>query len=207
MLRLVTSCAIIFVLGGCANKGMDLAQCRTADWRAIGYEDGNRGRNAAVFGAHRKNCAGHGVTPNFEAYMTGHSRGIAEFCRPRNAYRLGTSGYRYGGACPVGLEAAFLDAHADGYGLYQRRVSVNRLRKRISRKHRRSKSIEQLLAKNTAALVSSQTPPSRRLFIGVEIKHLTEERIDIERSISELEIELEQARSDYQSYSKSLAHP
>jgi hypothetical protein len=184
---------------------MDKAECRTADWRSVGYEDGRKGLSETALGSHRKACADHGVTPDFTAYMDGHGRGIAQFCRPQNGYRLGTNGYRYGGVCPAALEAAFLDAHADGFGLYKRRATVNRLRKRINRKHNRSKTIERLLANKTASLISHRTLPSQRLTIGVEIKQLTEERFQIERSIEELEIDLEQARRDYQGYSESLA--
>ena len=205
MLRLITSCAFALVLSGCAGAGMDQAQCRTADWRAIGYEDGSQGRSGTALGKRRKNCAGHGVTPNFAAYMEGHGHGIAEFCRPQNGYRLGTRGYRYGGVCPAALEDTFLAAHADGLGLHQRRATVNRLRKRITRKHRRSKTIERLMAKKTTALVLSQTPPSKRLILGVELKQLTEERIEIEWSIGQLQIDLEQAQHDYRGYRESLA--
>jgi hypothetical protein len=206
MLRLITSCALALILAGCAGKAMDQAQCGTADWRAIGYEDGSQGRGATALGQRRKACADHGVTPNFEAYMAGHGRGIAAFCRPQNGYRLGTRGYRYGGMCPADLEGAFLDAHADGLGLYQRRATVNRLRKRINRNHNRSKKIERQMAKKTASLVSRQIPPSLKLTIGVELKQLTEERIAIERSISQLENDLRRARQDYRGYSDSLAH-
>ena len=205
MLRLITSCALALLLGGCAGTGMDQAECRTADWRAIGYEDGSQGRSGTMLGKRRKACADHGVTPNFATYMDGHGHGIAEFCRPQNGYRLGARGYRYRGVCPAGLEDAFLAAHADGLGLHQRRATVNRLRKRITRKHRRSKTIERLMAKKTTALVLSQTPPSKRLILGVELKQLTEERIEIEWSIGQLQIDLEQAQHDYRGYRESLA--
>ncbi len=58
--------AIFFTLAGCAS-GMDSAECVTADWRAIGYEDGSQGRGTGAFAARRKACADHGVTPKFEA--------------------------------------------------------------------------------------------------------------------------------------------
>lgn len=206
MLRFITSCALALVLSGCARTGMNQAECRTADWRAIGYEDGSRGRGANALGARRKTCADHGVTPNFAAYMDGHGQGIAEFCRPQNGYRLGSSGYRYGGVCPAALEPAFLDAHADGFGLYRRRATVNRLRNRITHKHNRSKKIERLMAKKTAALILSNTPPSQLLTLGVELKQLAEEQVGIKRSISELEIDLEQAEHEYRGYFESLAH-
>jgi hypothetical protein len=185
---------------------MDQAECRTADWRAIGYEDGSQGRRATALGERRRNCAGHGVTPDFAAYMDGHGQGIAEFCRPQNGYRLGTSGYRYGGMCPAGLEDAFLAAHADGFGLYQRRATVKRLSKLIARKRNRSKTIEHLMARKTAALVSPATLPSQRFTIGIELKQLTEERVEIERLIGQLETDLAQARQDYRVYHESLAH-
>jgi len=205
MLRPIVSCAIALVLFGCAGKSMEQAECRTADWRAIGYEDGSQGRSAAALGNRRKACAEHGVTPDFEAYMAGHGRGIAQFCRPQNGYQLGTRGYRYRGVCPAGLEGAFLAAHADGFGLYQRRTEVERLRRLINRKVKRSKSIEQELAEKTAILIRPRTPRPQRIRIGVELKQLTEERVGIEREISQLEIELARAERDYRGYSASLA--
>jgi hypothetical protein len=205
MWRILTSGAFALILGGCASNGMDQAQCHTADWRAVGYEDGSKGLGGTAIGGHRKNCAAHGVTPNFASYMDGHGQGIAEFCRPQNGYRLGTRGYRYGGICPAKLEGVFLEAHADGLGLYQCRVTVSRLNRQITRKHRRSKKIERLMAQKTTALVSYKTPPSQRLHIGVELKQLTEERINIERSISDLHIDLERAQQDYDGYRDSLA--
>ena len=193
-------------ISGCSSSGMDQAQCQTADWRAVGYEDGSQGRGGTMLGTHRKNCAEHGVTPSFAAYMDGHAQGIREFCRPQNGYRLGTGGYRYNGVCPVELERDFLAAHSDGLGLYQRRAAVDRLHRRISRTKYRSNEVERLLASKTAALVSPLLLPSQRLAIGVELKQLTEERIEIERSLEQLQIDLEQAQNDYQGYRDNLAH-
>lgn len=205
MHRLFAPAAVALLLAGCASNSMDQAQCRTADWRAIGYEDGSQGRSTTALGSRRQACAEHGVTPDFQAYMAGHSQGIGQFCRPQNGYRLGTSGYRYGGVCPPQLESAFLAAHADGYGLYQRRATVKRLSRLIARKQQRSNTIEQLMARKTAALVSPRMYPSKRVEIGVELKQLTEERLNIEREISQLQIDLEDARRDYRLYSDSVA--
>ena len=206
MFQRVLTPVLALLIGGCANSGMDLAQCKTADWRAIGYEDGSRGRSGNAIGTHRRDCASHGVTPDFAAYMDGHGQGIVEFCNPQNGYRVGTRGYRYTGICPKNLEAPFLAAHADGLGLYQRRTTVNRLRKQISRKSRRSQQIERTMAKKTSELVSPLTLPSQRLLIGVELKQLTEERIEIERVIGDLQVDLDQALHDYRGYQDSIAN-
>jgi len=201
MLRLIASSALTLLLGACAGSGMDKAECLAADWRAIGYEDGSRGLSGTG-----KACADHGVTPDFAAYMDGQRQGITVFCRPQNGYRLGTGGYRYRGVCPADLEGPFLAAHADGMGLYNRRVAVDRLRSLINRKHNRSNTVERLIAKKTAALVSPLTPPPQRLTLGVELKQLTEERIEIDREIGRLEIDLAHAEQDYRGYSESIAH-
>ena len=82
---------LLFALGGCA--GMDREECRTADWRAIGYEDGVQGQSAAYFGTRRKACAEHGITADFDAYLAGRAAGLAHFCRPQNGYQLGVQGH------------------------------------------------------------------------------------------------------------------
>jgi hypothetical protein len=167
MLRHIAPCALALALAGCTASGLSQAECHTADWRAIGYEDGSQGKNTAALGEYRQDCAEHGVTPNFEAYMDGHSSGVALFCRPQNGFQLGARGYRYGGVCPADLEQTFLTAHADGLGLHERRTAIDRLNKQINRKYRRSQKTEKLMAEKTAALISPQTLAPQRLTIGV----------------------------------------
>ena len=87
---------------------MSTEECLTADWRAIGYEDGAQGQNPDYFGERRKACAEHGITADFDAYLVGRAEGLALFCRPPNGYRLGVRDYNYSGVCPVELEDAFL---------------------------------------------------------------------------------------------------
>lgn len=59
---------------------------------------------------------------------------------------LGAHGQPDPGVCPVVLEAAFVAAHADGYGLYERGAVLDHLRKRLHRSRKRSNEIEYLLA-------------------------------------------------------------
>ena len=133
-MRRILATALLLALGGCASASMDQAECQTADWRAVGYEDGTKGYSASAFGQHRRACAEHGITAGFDAYLAGHGEGLAIFCRPQNGYRLGAGGKRYSGVCPANLEGAFLDAHGVGYGLYERRAKLNRLSKSLSYK-------------------------------------------------------------------------
>lgn len=129
-MRWILVTAVLLVLTGCSGKAEERkaqleAQCMTADWRAIGYEDGAKGRKTDTIGRHRKNCAQFGITPNLDAYLDGHAKGIAYYCQPQNGYNQGTRGRRYTGGCPAGQEAAFAAATDTGYGLYTRQKAVS----------------------------------------------------------------------------------
>lgn len=194
---------LLAALGGCA--GMTSDECRTGDWRAIGYEDGVQGQSAAYFGTRRKACAAHGVTADFDAYLAGRAEGLAHFCRPQNGYHLGAQGHPDPGVCPVVLEAAFVAAHAEGYGLYERGAALDRLRQRLHYSRKRAKEIELLFAERTALLIAPHLAASERATVAVELKQLTEERIDIERAIDRLEHDHAAAELEYESYRRRLA--
>jgi hypothetical protein len=194
---------VIFAISGCA--GMDAAECRTADWRAIGYEDGAQGRKPEYFGERRKACAEHGVAANFDAYLAGRTEGLMQFCRPHNGYQLGTQGRPYSGICPASLEAAFVAAHADGYGLYTRRMALNKVRKRLRYSEKRAKEIEYQLAENTALLISPDIEGSKRAAIAVELKQLAEEKVELEAAIRQLEHDRARAEREYDRYQDFVA--
>ena len=196
---IITLVAISLALAACTS-GMDSAECVTADWQAIGYEDGAQGQGAGSFGARRKACAEHGVTPDFQAYMAGRDKGLTQFCRPQNGYQLGKKGYRYSGVCPVELEPEFQAAHTTGFGLYQRRVTVSRIGKRLRKNKRRADKIEIELVEKTAQLISTGIEITRRATIGVEIKQLAEEKVELKFKISELEREYDVAKQVYEEY-------
>jgi Protein of unknown function (DUF2799) len=194
---------LLSALCGCA--GMDSDECRTADWRAIGYEDGIQGQSAAYFGTRRKACAEHGVTADFDAYLAGRAEGVAHFCRPQNGYQLGVHGQQYSGVCPVELEAAFVAAHADGYGLYERSAALNHIRKKLHRSQERAKEIEYRLAETTTLLISPELQAADRATVAIELKQLAEEKIDLERSIDELEDDYAAAEFEYEDYRRRMA--
>ena len=202
-MRWMPLAVLLTALGGCAGMGAD--ECRTADWRAIGYEDGVQGHSAAYFGTRRKECAEHGVTANFDAWLAGRAEGMDHFCRPQNAYELGLQGLRDPGVCPAMLEAAFVAAHADGYGLYERGEMLERLRERLHHSRERSQKIEHLLAERTTRLIAPYLAPSERATIAVELKQLAQERLELERTIDRLEDEHAAAEREYEDYRRRIA--
>jgi len=197
--------AVVLILGGCASTGMSEGECRMADWRAIGFEDGSCGAAASSFGTHRKACADHGVSANFDDYLAGHAQGLETFCRPQNGARLGADGYRYTGVCPEHLEGPFLAAHAESYGLYELRAVLDGIRRQLSAKKKRSKDVESWFVEKSAALLAPHLLPAERAAIVVELKQLGEEKYALEDSIRELEYDRVQAEQDYESYRSQIA--
>ena len=193
---------LALALTGCAT--MDRDECLMADWRSVGFEDGRNGQLTSYVGEHREACAGHGVTPNLTEYLAGHSQGIAEYCRPQNGFRLGQSGQAYRGECPAGLEADFVESHADGYGLYERREEVNRLRREVDLSLYREDQLQQMITQKRGVLASPDTSREQREDIRAEIEELVDERWELRRAIGRLEFRLEQALHDLDTYQKNL---
>ena len=98
---------------------MNQAECLNADWRLIGMEDGAGGHLPSYLGNHRSACAYYDVTPNLDAYMSGHKVGVKQYCTAKNGYNEGKRGDTYNGVCPQSLEIDFLPAYEHGYEHYQ----------------------------------------------------------------------------------------
>ncbi len=205
-MRLLAMSSMLLLLAGCASNGMSEAECRIADWHAIGFEDGARGAAPDHFGTHRRACAEHGVASDFAAYRAGHTEGIESFCRPVNGARLGESGVQYTGGCPAHLEDAFVAAHGEAYGLYERRSTLRRVRGRLNAKRQRSKAIEHEVVDKTAALVAPDLAAAARASLAVELKQLAEEKVDVEAEIRRLEHEVLHAEEELARYRGALAN-
>jgi hypothetical protein len=195
----------LLALTGCANDGKREAACRATDWRAVGFEDGARGIAPEAFGEHRSACDDFGVTARLDDYLEGHEVGLERFCQPQNARWLGESGYRYTGICPLDLEAAFLEAYEQGYGLHEHWQRVENIRYRLDRKRARSREIERLVVDKTARLVSPAVPAAARANLAVEIKQLGEERMRLSGEIAGLEHDLTHAEHEYEHYRSAVA--
>lgn len=206
-MRWMFALAVALALAGCGGGAMKEAECTTADWRALGYEDGAQGNGPGQFSVRRKACAEHGVTADFDAYMRGREEGLVYYCRPLNGYNVGNSGYRYDGVCPPDLEPAFVAAHADGFGLYQRRARMQSIGRRLSESRQRSQELEYLLADRMLSMAdpSADVTEAEVAARAIELKQLAQEKIELEATISNLEADYDTARHDYESYRDEIA--
>lgn len=209
-MRLVLFTILLFTLAACSGKAEERkarleAQCLTADWRAIGYEDGAKGWKTDRISKHRKACAEFGVTPDFDLYMGGHAEGIAYYCQPLTGYNIGTKGRRYNGGCPAGQEAAFQSANADGYGLWERKKAVGDTASRLSSARQRSNDLELIVTDKSKLMFSPDVLAADRITIGIEIKQLIQEKRDLQRAIPGLEAAQAAAQNNLAAYKASLA--
>lgn len=172
------------VLSGCASMNGD--QCLTSDWQAIGFEDGSRGYSASRLGNHRKACAKHGVTPDFEAYQAGHDKGLNTYCQPSRGFSLGNNGGTYNGVCSAHREGDFIDAFNTGHKLYSLRSRVNTANSQIQRKRQHLASNAELMTDKEVALISPDTSIEGRIRIIADLKDISEENGQLEAEIDQL---------------------
>lgn len=188
---------LVIGLAGCATMSGD--ECATNDWTAVGYEDGSRGYTSERFGKHRKACAKHGITADFEAYQQGRGQGLVEFCQPGRGFNLGVNGGQYNGVCSVELEADFLDAYRVGQQLYTLRSKVSSANTQIHNKKHELEDIEDQITHNEALLIGDQTTTEDRVLLLADLKRLSERT-------GELEIEIEALIADRARHEQNLQH-
>jgi hypothetical protein len=190
----LAACASLPTLLG----GMSAAQCRTADWQTLGYEDGAQGTDALGISRHRRACAPHGVAPDLEAYERGRLAGIEQYCRPQNGYVMGERGAAYTGVCPRQSEAAFLGEYTAGKRVHEAAALVSSTSSAIYRAEKRIEEIDDKLARRQAALVAGGMSASARAGTVNDTLELARER-------GQLEGELRRLRTDLVRHEDALA--
>lgn len=103
---------LALLVSACAT--LDRGECEAGQWRQIGYHDGARGYGDEFLGLHQKACAKHGVAVAESGYNNGYLAGLADFCQPQTAYRLGRNEEIYNYVCPAEFELPFVVAYVDG---------------------------------------------------------------------------------------------
>ena len=201
--KVIGAALATLVMRGCASMSSD--ECMTADWTAIGYEDGSRGYTTDQFSKHRKACADHGVTPSFTDYQAGRERGLEEFCQPGRGFNVGASGGRYYGVCSVNLEPDFLDAYNAGRHLYTLESNVRNASSSISSKENELKQIDEDIRKKEAALIASETTIEDRVLLLADLKRLSERTGELANEIEHLYEERARHRLELENYQASVA--
>ena len=196
--RLAVGAVMLAGLSGCATLSEE--ECRTGDWRAIGFEDGVAGREAARLGDHRKACAKHGVPVDLASYNAGRAEGLEQYCQPHNGYRVGLNGSSYRGVCPAPLADAFVFAYDYGRNIHDVNASLRAERREIDRLHDAYHAIDDEILQKETLLVSPGLSPTERVALLADIKHLHQEKRDLETDMAMRE----QAAEDLQYHLSEL---
>lgn len=203
-LAVVFSIAVMLGVSGCASMSAD--ECAMSDWRTIGFEDGAQGYTADRLGNHRKACAKHGVAPDFEAYQSGRSEGLRQYCQPSRGFNVGAAGGRYNGVCPGDLEPDFVDAFNAGHQLYNLRASVNSANYQIAAKRTELEIAEKRILEAELLLIARDTTTENRILLLAELKDLSERTGQLEAQIVELIEERVVYEQQLASYEETIAN-
>ncbi|MGB0220625.1 MAG: DUF2799 domain-containing protein [Sinimarinibacterium flocculans] len=108
----IASLLLALLASACAS--LDEGECRTGDWRQLGYVDGLKGYAMSRLADHDTACARYGVVPDRTAWQLGYVEGQVRYCTARNGYEQGRDGKGYANVCPPSTDIAFRPAWEDG---------------------------------------------------------------------------------------------
>lgn len=194
---------LLLAISGCASK-MSKEECRTVDWRTIGYEDGVAGQPGDRIGQHRRDCAEHGVTPNLDAYLAGRAAGLREYCQPHNGYRAGENGYTYYDVCPAELAPGFVKAYEEGRALYVREQKVRDAEAAIEYRRQEIRRLEDRVAESAFDVIDSRATPEQRTQGALDAKQAAERIRQLKAEVANFEQERVQAQAELEAYRKTV---
>jgi hypothetical protein len=205
-LTFVAGLSAATLLGGCAT-GLGKDECRMADWRTIGYEDGLNGLPADRIGAHRVACAKHQITPDLAAYTEGRERGLLEYCQPRNGFRAGINGWSYANVCPGATEPSFVQGYRVGREIHDARSELRTTRSRLQSARNGLAQTDVAVQSVTLELVQPEVPTARRVFLAQELVRLAEQRTELEARINHLTLRTRELVGSVQELERQSPYP
>lgn len=194
---------VTLLLGACAAK-MSKDECRTVDWRTVGYEDGVAGRPGDRIGEHRRACAEYGVTPDLNAYLAGRTAGLREYCQPHNGYRAGVNGYTYYDTCPADLAEQFEKAYDEGRALYVRERRVTETDELIEEKRSEIRRLEDRVAESAFDVIDTTSTAEERTQAVLDTKQAAERIGRLKSEITELEKERARYQAELDAYRRTV---
>jgi len=167
---------LALVLVGCTHYTLSKEECATADWRALGAQEGALGyASEARLAKHEQACSRHQLPIQRTQYLAGWENGIEQYCKPEKAYEAGLRGEVYKKVCPPRLEDAFVAEFNKGMRIYNARSKHRRM---IDESHRLRTKLEE--ARLTLA---KATTPKERENATANINSIEREKEDNDRQL------------------------
>jgi len=179
---------VTIYLSACATLNKD--ECKTANWRVIGYEDGANGYLPSRIGQHRSACAEYGIRPDLDAYNNGRAEGLQQYCIPANGYKLGLSGNTYNGACSGYNESQFLGAFDTGKELLQEKNELHRMVREFNNRQEYQIDLQNKLEEKENLIVSGKLSIDQARLLLHETKTITLELGALQESLHVLDTKI-----------------
>jgi hypothetical protein len=203
-LKLLGFTCVTLLLSNCAN--MNEADCLTADWQLIGFEDGSFGQNESHVSQHRKECSEHGVTPDLGAYRKGHFEGSKLFCTPNNGFSRGMQGKNYNRNCPEQFEEAFLIGFSDGQNLYALKKILSQRTQDLEDAYKKLDWLEHTIAEKSELMITDGLNRNQRVLIRDEIAQHQSQQEELISSLDKLKQLFEDAAQAYEQGKAEFTH-
>lgn len=185
---------ICLVLTACS--GLSKEQCQTADWEALGFEDGLVGKGLEQMADYRQNCTEYGVQMDAERYQFGRNIGLEEFCQPASAYQAGRKGYVYKGVCPAVLEEAFAGPYEEGRTVYLAERELQRAKSDYSNAESRLGRVERDIRNRESVLLNDKTSSDERRHVYNELEDLKREAYRLKDALRNLDRDIYHAKRE-----------
>jgi hypothetical protein len=182
---------------------MDREECHVADWRAIGYEDGAKGRPHSYLGERRKACAKFGIAANSERYEEGRLAGQVEYCTPQRGFSLGRSGQKLNPVCRPPLDNEFEQAWSYGAEVYTARVKLQASEQQLKKQIEYINDLQQEIETTEEALVKDGLHSEARKLQLETLKSLLADLDDAKNELTEQLCRVDEGR-DYLNQIESL---
>ncbi len=195
---------LIAVLEGCATSPQD--SCATADWYAVGYEDGRTGHASGPVAGRAGACGGQPGAADVRRYALGRDAGLVQYCKPRSGFQLGLGGQRYNAVCPREFEQDFLSAYRVGQEIHDRELQVHRLDTILAVNEAELDKLDESLLLKQAELLRHAGNARRRAQLLAELQELEETVAMVEAEIDGIEAALLEERGQLLSLKHSNRH-
>ena len=201
--KIILGVLLALTAGGCAT--LDKSECREADWKIIGLEDGSKGRLLSYVGNHRKACAEYGIKPDLTQYELGHANGLKQFCTADNGFSQGRAGRSYNNVCPSALSGQFLAGYRTGRELHALSSDIERMQENVQTMQTELDASMERQANLETLIVSGTISASTRKSLLDQVKEMQTNNTRLQNSIREHELEAARLQGAYDVLNSS--HP
>lgn len=194
---------LLAMLVGCASLSEE--ECLSADWRAIGFEDGAKGEPLSAASERRDACAKRGAAAlDMPAYLAGRREGLQAYCTPENGFAAGAGGAVDNRVCEGDGAERFLAGYSKGRRLFDLEASVIRANQALSDEQSDLWETRRRIGEVENAISSTHTPGEERADLVMDLGVLKEDRRRIEAAIAELAQDKARAGDDLAAFRAAL---